>query len=299
MGLRIFITCLLLLSPGFLWAESPTIPKMPESAPSTGTEQVTPYTVTKKKDFPNYKVEIEQRMTISKFPRIESMKARIIPNGGGSVTHFTGTWVNPDPKAFVIGWEGGPLDLDGDGFEDLLLQNYTGGGHCCYTYVIYSLSKPLKKIGDLAMKDCGEKIGLEDLNGDKKSEIISCNPNFSYLGDQPYSESPFPPAIYTLKNGQYQRADKEFKQVFIDDIQSQRDALGKAYRPANALQIVTDYLVLGDETQAWKELDSLYKGADKEKIKQQLQTRIGQKPASSPLPSANPSAAAPGIVKPW
>ena len=76
MGLRIFITCLLLLSPGLLRAEVPNIPKMPETAPATGAEQVTPYTVVKKKDFPNYKVEIEQRMTLSKFPRVESMKAR-------------------------------------------------------------------------------------------------------------------------------------------------------------------------------------------------------------------------------
>lgn len=296
MGLRIFLFCCWLLSSSGAWAQSaPSLPaKLPESAPSgpVGTEQVTPYTVVKEKQFPNYKVEIQQRMTIAKFPRVESMKARIIPSGGGSVTQYTGVWLNPDPKAFVIGWEGGPLDLDGDGFEDLLLQNYSGGVHCCYNYVIYSLSKPLKKLGDIPMKDCGEKISLDDLNNDKKQEIISCNPDFTYLGDQPYAESPFPPAIYTLKNGQYVRADQEFRQVFLDDIQSQRDALAKTYRSANALQIVADYMVLGDDAQAWKEFDSLYKGPDKEKIRKQLQDRRGGG-TNTATPTNTTSSAAP------
>lgn len=290
MGLRIFFTCLLLLSPLALRAQTPgSGGKTSESASATGVEEVTPYRVVKQKQFPNYKVEIQQRMTKSKFPRVESMKMRIVPNGGGSVIDYTGTWVNPDPRAFAIGYEGGPFDLDGDGLEDVMIQNYTGGVHCCYNYVIYSLAKPVKKLGDIAMKDCGEKLALQDLNGDKKLEIISCNPDFTYLGDQPYSESPFPPAIYALKDGQYQRADREFRQVFLDDIQAQREALAKGYRPANALQVVADYLVLGDEPQAWKEFDSLYQGSDKDKVKQQLMNRVGVRPA---VPAASP------VVKP-
>jgi len=302
MGLRIFFACLLLLSPLGVRAQAPAAPKPPESAATGGAEEVTPYTVVKQKQFPNYKVEIQQRMTKSKFPRVESMKMRIVPAGGGSVIDYTGTWVNPDPRAFVIGWEGGQLDLDGDGFEDVMIQNYSGGVHCCYNYVIYSLAKPAKKLGDIPMKDCGEKIGLQDLNGDKKLEIVTCNPDFTYLGDQPYSESPFPPAIYTLKDGQYQRADREFRQVFLDDIQAQREALGKGYRPANALQIVADYLMLGEEAQAWKEFDSLYQGADKEKIKQQLMSRVGVKPAApvpAASPAAKPSAALPAPAPGW
>ena len=282
MGPRILIALCLVALSGSALAD----PAKPAESPApTGLESVTPYEVVREKKLTNYKVEIQQRKTTGKYPRVESMKARIIPNDGGSVTQYTGTWLTPDPRSFVIGWKGGSLDLDGDGVEDLLLQNYSGGGHCCYNYVIYSLSKPLQKLADLPMKDCGEKIGLEDLNGDKKMEILSCNPDFTYLGDQPYSESPFPPAIYSLKGGTYQRSDAEFRQVFMSDIQAQRDALAQGYRPANALQIVTDYLILGDDVQAWKEFDTLYQGADKEKIRQQLLTRTGKAPAS---PAATP-----------
>src|SRR5262245_10272348 len=57
---------------------SPSSAPTPPSGP-VGKEQVTPYSVVKEKTFPNYKIEIQQRMTIAKFPRVESMKMSITP----------------------------------------------------------------------------------------------------------------------------------------------------------------------------------------------------------------------------
>jgi hypothetical protein len=261
-------------------AQAPAAPA-PTPAGEVAPQKLTEWTLAKKRELQNYALEIYQRMTVAKFPRIDSMKAVIIPKAGGSRTEYEGTWINSDPKDFLIGWKGGTLDVDSDGTEDLILQNYSGGGHCCYNYVIYSLKTPLKKLADLPMKDCGEKISLEDLNGDKIPEIITCNPEFTYLGEIPYSESPFPPAIYALRNGEYLRADREFQQVFQNDIHAQRDSLAKAYRPASVLQIVTDYLLLGDEVSAWRELDGLYRGNDKDAVKAELAKRLGLK---SPAP---------------
>ena len=149
---------------------------------------------------------------------------------------------------------------------------------------------PPKKLADIAMKDCGEKISLEDLNGDKIPELLSCNPEFAYLGELPYSESPFPPAIYALKDGEYKRVDRDYKKIYQADIQAQRDSLAKAYRPANVLQIVADLLILGEEKDAWKEMDALYRGADKDVIKAEMAKRMGVK---SPVSETQPAAAAP------
>jgi len=272
---RLIAVGLLLAGTNLAWAQP-----NPSSAPTEEIPQqkVTDWSLAKKKSLPNYNMEIYQRMTVAKFPRVEAMKIKLIPKSGGTPTEIEGTWLSADPANYIIGYKGGALDLDSDGSEDLLLQNYSGGGHCCYNYLIYSLKgNAAKKIADLPMKDCGEKISLEDLNGDKNLEIIACNPDYTYMGELPYSESPFPPAIYSMKNGEYQRADREFRQIFLDDIQSQRDALAKNYRPANVLQIVTDYLILGDATAAWKEFDSLYKGKDKDAVKAELAKRSGVK----------------------
>ena len=248
-------------------------PSQPENS-ITANQTLTPWTLIKQKVFPNYKVEIYQRMTIGKFPAIDSMKARITPLAGGSVVQHEAPRLNPDYRSYVTGWVSGLFDLDGDGYEDLMLQNSSGGIHCCFGYSIYSLKSPLKKIGEISLKDCGEQIKLKDLNGDKKLEIIACNPDFAYINDLPFADSPFPPSIYTLKDGQYQKADLEFKQVFLDDIKTQRDTLAKGYQVSAVLQIVSDYLALGDEANAWKEFDTLYQGDDKEAVKTELMKRV-------------------------
>jgi hypothetical protein len=37
-------------------------------------------------------------------------------------------------------------DLNGDGVNDVIIQHWTTGAHCCYTYEIYTLDKQFKKI---------------------------------------------------------------------------------------------------------------------------------------------------------
>lgn len=245
----------------------------------SGSGQLSSWKVVKKKNFPNYKVEILERWMMGKFPRVDSMKARIVPKEGGSVTEFEATWLTPDPKEFVVGWDDSKtLDMNADGLEDLVLRNSTGGAHCCYSYDIFSLTKPFKKIGEVELQDCGEQIVLHDLNGDKKPEIISCDARFTYLGNLPYAQSPFPPAVYTLGLSGYERADKAFKQVYLEDIAKQREILKKGYKPASALQIVTDYFLMGDEKKAWEEFEALYQGEDKEKIRLQLLQKMGLTP---------------------
>jgi hypothetical protein len=273
----------------------PAPPPAPAS-PQVQPQEVTAWKVVRKKVYPYYQVELLQRWTMGKWPRIDGMKARITPVGGGPATEVEGTWMTPDPRDFAVGWPGGVLDMNGDGVEDLVLRNSSGGVHCCYNYVIYSLAPPLKKLGDIDMQDCGEQIRLADLNGDAKPEILSCDAKFTYLGNLPYSESPFPPAVYMLVLNDYERVDRNFKQVYLDDIQRQRDALAKAYRPAAALQIVTDYFLMGDETQAWQQFNALYQGEDKEEMKLNLLKKMGLRIPQAEAASAAPTPTTPNPV---
>lgn len=276
---------ILTVTPGLVYSQN--VPAKPTEAPK---QKLSSWKVSKAKTFPHYKIEILERWSMGKFPRVDSMKARIIPLAGGPVTEFEGVWITPDPKDFVEGWAGGKLDFTGDGLEDLMIRNSTGGAHCCYSYSFFSLTKPLKTYGSIDLQDCGELIQLKDLNGNGKPEIISCDAKFTYLGNLPYSESPFPLVIYTLGAQGYERADKNFKQVYLADIEKQKQILAKGYKPSAALQIVTDYFLMGEESKGWEEFEKLYQGKDKEKIKLQLLQKLGlkiQMPAPTPSPNPN------------
>ncbi|MBL7685845.1 MAG: hypothetical protein JNK65_07435 [Deltaproteobacteria bacterium] len=247
----------------------------PTSAPSKKNQN---WYVQKSKDYPLYKVQVltfdDSTMPLG----IGGTKTVITNKSGKILAELKNIVMEPDPRETIEAWVPGTLlDLDQDGYEDLLLRVYTGGVHCCYQYEIYSLGKVFKKLGSLKLLDCGEKIKLQDLNSDKIPEIISCNAHFIYFKDIPYSESPFPPQVFQLDSQKYTNADLKFQKVFDDDIQEQKKQLQeRGYSDGIVLQIVLDYLLTGRETQGWQEFDQLIKSNKKDSIKQELQEKYNQ-----------------------
>jgi len=247
----------------------------PTSQPSPTSRPADAWRVTKEKSFPNFKVQILTKDNRSMPLGIEGTKAVITNLKGKVVAEVKGLVVEPDPRETIDGWKPGTLlDLDKDGMEDLVLRVYSGGAHCCYTYQIYSLGKILKKLADLKLLDCGDKIKLQDLDGDGRWEILSCNAAFTYFKNIPYSDSPFPPIVFGLESGKFVNEDKKFQKVFDDDIAAERKAIqDHGYSDGEALQIVLDYLLSGRESDAWTQFDQLLNSPKKEAIRSELQER--------------------------
>jgi len=269
------------------WSAEPQSP--PASQPASG------WRVQKAKSFPNWKVEILTKDNPQSPLGIEGTRALIKDPSGAVKQELKNVLLEPDPRETIEGWVPGTLlDVDKDGLEDLVLRGYSAGAHCCYTYEIFSLGKVLRKLGELKLLDCGEKLKLQDLDGNGNWELLSCNAKFTYLKSLPYSQSPFPPQVFGLVNGKYVNLDKKYLQVFDEDIAVQRKALEGGYNETAALQIVLDYLLSGREAQAWQEFDQLFTGANKEARKQELQDKwnqyTGAKPESAKSESAPGSA---------
>ncbi len=273
----------------------PAFPSSPTSQPSLS--QPTPpatWRVTKEKTFPLYKVQI-LTLDNSRAPLgIEGSRAVISDLKSKTLAEVKSLLVEPDPRETVRGWVAGtPLDLDKDGYEDLLLRSFTGGSHCCYSYQIYSLGKVLKKLGELKLKD-SEQVMLKDLNEDGVYEILGDNPSFTYLKNLPYSGSPFPPEVFGMEKGKYSNQDSKYPAVFDEDIAKQKKLLEQGYSDTAAIQIVLDYLLSGRTDQAWHELDQNYKSTDKDARRQEIQERwekftgIASGPANTEIPSTKP-----------
>jgi len=272
---KIFLLFFLLfiLPSSLVFAQANPQPPAPSGAPNLKN-----WRVSKEKIFPFYKVQI-QVIDNSKNPfGLEASRALIFNKSGQLLSETKNLILEPDPKINIMGWkEGSLLDLDNDGYEDLVLKGFSGGGHCCYSYQIFSLGPTLKKLGFLKLNDCGDQIQLEDLNQDKIYEIISCNAFFTYLKDFAFSQSPFPPTIFALdKSGHYTNVDVKYPQVFARENQKKQTALQSKTASINdVLEYTLNLLLQNKSEEAWKAFDSYYnlEKPKKEEAKEELAKR--------------------------
>jgi len=243
----------------------------PTTEPATQPSAAAPEKLVKEKNYPLYKVQV----FVKEDPNgPKSTRAVILDQTGLKVAEIKDFDVEPDPRETVEGFSGGTLDLDGDGSEDLLLRTFSGGAHCCYGLKAYSLGKGFKKIADLKLLDCGEKVRLKDLNNDRTLEIIACNAAFTYIKGLPFSLSPFPPLVFGLEGGHYANQDKKYPQVFDEDAATEKKKVdAKTANEGDILQIVLNYFLSGRESEGWKQFDSLYNFASKDKVKTELNDR--------------------------
>ncbi|WP_407539371.1 hypothetical protein Q0M94_14535 [Deinococcus radiomollis] len=74
------------------------------------------------------------------------------------------------------------------GLPELVVSSFSGGAHCCTTYLIYTQDNGrLENMGILDMGNYG--VGFQDLNGDGNKEVIVQSDNLAYY-DWSYAESP-------------------------------------------------------------------------------------------------------------
>jgi hypothetical protein len=253
-----------------------SLPPIPTTQPMpAGEASALGWRIIKQKWFPFYYVQILTKDNPAVPLGIEGTRAVIMDLNGKVLAEIKNLLIEPDPRETIEGWIPGMfLDVDRDGYEDLVLRTFTGGNHCCYSYQIYSLGKVLKKIADLKLNDCGEKIKLQDLNGDGRWEIISCNAGFIYFQGLSYDMSPFPPMIFGFEAGKFVNQDKKYPKIFDDDIAAEKKELQeKGYSDSNVLQITLDYFLSGREAEGWQQFDQLCTSAKKELIRQQLREK--------------------------
>ena len=173
-------------------------------------------------------------------------------------------------------------DVNGDGIPDVVLQAYSGGAHCCWTYYVISLgSKPglIKKFEN--NRDAAFFWNKEN----RRIEIATRDGNFDYFDGLCHACTPFP-VVYLRLDGS-DLADISPSSVDdYDDIisQNQKGLTARGLRhlrtlkgnPSDdegarktiyrALSIVFAYLYSGRDTQAHQVLQKMWPPFDQERI---------------------------------
>jgi len=107
-------------------------------------------------------------------------------------------------------------DLDNDGKKELLMDQYTGGAHCCsYIVAFKMLNDKIAVLDTLFWYDSGYEI--KDIDGDGTKELTGNSAGFAYAFTN-FAQSYFPVVIYKFKNNKFYDATKQFPVVVEKDI---------------------------------------------------------------------------------
>lgn len=178
-------------------------------------------------------------------------------------------------------------DITGDGTPDVIIKTYSGGAHCCFSTVVYSLGERLDKLLETQASNCGGEF--RDLDHDGIAEFITCDDRFAYTYC-PFAASPVVTAVLAYHAGQgYVAASPQFPELYDTDIQ-QATALAEAAQPGAlgewdvttkcaVLPLVLAYLYSGQTEQAWSALERLYAFPDAQAFREEIETTV----TSSPL----------------
>jgi hypothetical protein len=189
----------------------------------------------------------------------------------------------------------GLFSLLGGTSKQLVILQYTGGAHCCWTYRIYDFHPNLHVIFDdesYGLDYLGYELHPRDIDGDGKFELTQAVMTFDYF-HMSHASSVFPVAVfsYNEKAHTYVPANERFSAYVLEDIENDVKALESASRDVNTadvknneeylsavLRVLLKRLYAGDEADAWEFFNTEYRLSDKIEFKRDIRKALRHDP---------------------
>jgi len=181
-----------------------------------------------------------------------------------------------------------PFIADKD--KQLVIEQFSGGAHCCWSDWIIELSSPISILYDSQTYPVGYGMVIEDLNKDGNAEFIQELLTFDYFERIPHAYSPLPAVVfgYDAPTNQFVPVSPLFADYLLKDIgesiQYCNDFLSKINPDtyddrageylASVLQVVIPYLYVKKESEGWSFFDQKYLLKDKEDIRQKIEEQL-------------------------
>jgi hypothetical protein len=178
-------------------------------------------------------------------------------------------------------------DVNGDGKPDLIVQGFSGGAHCCYTYRIIGLTDGLPVVREIH----NQVPVVFKTQEDGRVELNTGEGVFDYFL-VPHANSVIPRIFMRLDGDQLVDVGSEHIADYDHEIEKARgeltpDELDKLKKSTysqgmlfdqlptvqKVLTIVLNYLYSGRQDEAWKALDEMWPPADKERVEKLILER--------------------------
>jgi hypothetical protein len=176
--------------------------------------------------------------------------------------------------------------------KQLVIMQYSGGAHCCWSYKIYELSPSLRTLfnGKQYEEYVGYELSPEDIDGDGRLEFVQAVMAFDYF-HMSHATSVFPSVVfaYDEKRGGYVPANRKFSAYLLDGIEEDvQKALAKMTQAdtqnvngrekylSAVLGVMLKYMYAGQEQEAWDFFLQHYTLSDKAEIIEDIRRKLGE-----------------------
>ena len=166
-------------------------------------------------------------------------------------------------------------DLFGDGNPSLVLEGYSGGAHCCYTYEIVSLGETPVILHPIRNEP--PFFFFRD-PASKQFRILTGDGAFDYFDGMCHACAPFPRVVLQVDESGLHDVSTNFVEQYDSEIALARAKIAEGdvqkfivsdFKDAKAvvLEIVFSYLYSGREAEAWQTLGEMWPAEDRERIR--------------------------------
>lgn len=184
--------------------------------------------------------------------------------------------------------------LGGNG-KQLVVEQYTGGAHCCMVYRVYDLGAELRTLFDgdeFGIDEIGEDINVVDADRDGRYEFTQMVMAFDYFMTS-HANSVFPTALFAYDEaaGRYVPSNKKFSAYLlrgvardIAKVKALNRRMTKKERASTfhgehfhaVLDVLLKYVYAGEEEKGWKFFDAHYLLGDKSEVEAGVKEKLSE-----------------------
>ena len=116
-------------------------------------------------------------------------------------------------------------DITGDGSPDVVVTDWSGGAHCCYSTTVYSVDAGIA-VREIFGANTGSCMAdFEDLDGDRRLELVTCEDGWE-SDNCSFAEAPFAPVVfaYSQSTRAYVPATPRYRNRYTRDIAESTNA---------------------------------------------------------------------------